>query len=161
MSKVVAVETSVGSFEVGRLSSPDKYSSLDTVHMKNASFLLCCRWNCMKSTPQLLARTSRSSREEVCTSHMEYPMSSVVQLKLRVLTGYYDGTLFHRIVPGFCIQGGDPTGTGRGGTSIYGGTFQDETTPALKHTGAGILSMANSGPNSNKVPIVALRCLFQ
>ncbi len=65
--------------------------------------------------------------------------------------GYYDGTLFHRIVPGFCIQGGDPTGTGRGGTSIYGGTFQDETTPALKHTGAGILSMANSGPNTNKV----------
>ena len=45
--------------------------------------------------------------------------------------------------------GGDPTGTGRGGSSIYGGKFEDEITRALKHTGAGILSMANAGPNSN------------
>lgn len=48
------------------------------------------------------------------------------------------------------IQGGDPTGTGRGGASVYdGGRFEDECTPKLKHTGAGILSMANSGPNTN------------
>ena len=47
------------------------------------------------------------------------------------------------------IQGGDPTGTGRGGASIYGDKFEDELTRALKHTGAGVLSMANSGPNSN------------
>ena len=47
------------------------------------------------------------------------------------------------------IQGGDPTGTGRGGRSIYGDTFTDEISPSLKHTGAGILSMANSGPNTN------------
>lgn len=46
-------------------------------------------------------------------------------------------------------QGGDPTGTGRGGESIYGKTFNDEITRDLKHTGAGILSMANSGPNTN------------
>lgn len=48
------------------------------------------------------------------------------------------------------IQGGDPTGTGRGGESIYGGVFDDELSSSLKHTGAGILSMANSGPNTNK-----------
>lgn len=47
------------------------------------------------------------------------------------------------------LQTGDPTGTGRGGSSIYGDKFEDEIHPALKHTGAGILSMANSGPNTN------------
>ena len=47
------------------------------------------------------------------------------------------------------LQTGDPTGTGRGGTSIYGEKFEDEIDPTLKHTGAGVLSMANSGPNTN------------
>lgn len=47
------------------------------------------------------------------------------------------------------IQGGDPTGTGRGGASIYGDKFEDEIDPSLKHAGAGILSMANAGPNTN------------
>jgi cyclophilin family peptidyl-prolyl cis-trans isomerase len=47
------------------------------------------------------------------------------------------------------IQGGDPTGTGRGGESIWGEKFEDEINRELKHTGAGILSMANSGPNAN------------
>lgn len=47
------------------------------------------------------------------------------------------------------IQGGDPTGSGRGGSSIYGKTFEDEIHDELKHTGAGIISMANAGPNSN------------
>ncbi|KAJ3325085.1 Peptidyl-prolyl cis-trans isomerase-like 1 [Blyttiomyces sp. JEL0837] len=57
--------------------------------------------------------------------------------------GYYNNTKFHRIIADFMIQGGDPTGTGRGGASIYGEKFQDEFHPELKHTGAGIMSMAN------------------
>jgi peptidyl-prolyl cis-trans isomerase-like 1 len=67
--------------------------------------------------------------------------------------GYYDNTVAHRVIKGFMVQMGDPTGTGRGGQSavgINGGPFQDEITRALKHTGAGIVSMANSGPNTNK-----------
>ncbi|XP_031635565.1 peptidyl-prolyl cis-trans isomerase-like 1 [Contarinia nasturtii] len=66
-----------------------------------------------------------------------------------VRRGYYNNTVFHRIIRDFMIQGGDPTGTGRGGASIYGHTFADEIHPDLKHTGAGILSMANSGPDTN------------
>lgn len=63
--------------------------------------------------------------------------------------GYYNNVVFHRIIPSFMVQTGDPTGTGRGGQSIYGEKFEDEISTSLKHTGAGILSMANSGPNTN------------
>ncbi|XP_063235465.1 peptidyl-prolyl cis-trans isomerase-like 1 [Bacillus rossius redtenbacheri] len=63
--------------------------------------------------------------------------------------GYYNNTKFHRIIRDFMIQGGDPTGTGKGGASMYGRYFSDEIHEELKHTGAGILSMANSGPNTN------------
>ncbi|KAJ6647117.1 Peptidyl-prolyl cis-trans isomerase-like 1 [Pseudolycoriella hygida] len=66
-----------------------------------------------------------------------------------VRRGYYNNTIFHRIIRDFMIQGGDPTGSGRGGTSIYGQTFSDEINSDLKHTGAGIISMANSGPDTN------------
>jgi len=63
--------------------------------------------------------------------------------------GYYNNVIFHRIIPDFMVQGGDPTGTGRGGASIYGGKFEDEINPELRFVGAGILAMANSGPNTN------------
>nr|POF13048.1 peptidyl-prolyl cis-trans isomerase-like 1 [Quercus suber] len=63
--------------------------------------------------------------------------------------GYYNNVVFHRIIAGFMIQGGDPTGTGRGGESIYGSKFEDEIVPALRHTEKGILSMANAGPGTN------------
>lgn len=63
--------------------------------------------------------------------------------------GYYNGVIFHRVIDGFMIQGGDPTGTGRGGQSIYGAPFADEFVDTLRHTVPGILSMANAGPNTN------------
>lgn len=62
--------------------------------------------------------------------------------------GYYDGIIFHRVIPDFMIQGGDPTGTGAGGESSFGGSFEDEFSQELFNL-KGALSMANAGPNTN------------
>lgn len=64
--------------------------------------------------------------------------------------GYYNGVIFHRVIKGFMIQTGDSTGTGMGGKSIYGRAFEDEFSADLKHDSPGTVSMANSGPNTNK-----------
>ena len=64
-------------------------------------------------------------------------------------SNYYNGNLFHRNIKGFMVQTGDPTGTGKGGVSIWGRKFEDEFTDEVKHKTRGILSMANSGPNTN------------
>lgn len=63
--------------------------------------------------------------------------------------GYYEGVIFHRVIPEFMIQGGDPTGTGSGGSSLWGKSFQDEVTPSVTFDRKGLLAMANSGPNTN------------
>jgi cyclophilin family peptidyl-prolyl cis-trans isomerase len=81
----------------------------------------------------------------------QHQVSSVYQafhgtVDLNVITGCYRNFLTNI----FQIQGGDPTGTGTGGESCWGGSFEDEFKPNLSHTGRGILSMANSGTNTNK-----------
>ena len=66
-----------------------------------------------------------------------------------VESGYYDGIIFHRIIKDFMIQGGDPTGTGRGGESVWGEPFEDEGNENVKFDRKGLLAMANAGPNTN------------
>lgn len=63
--------------------------------------------------------------------------------------GYYKDVIFHRVIDGFMIQGGDPTGTGSGGESIWGKPFKDEFTPKHRFDEPGILAMANAGPGTN------------
>lgn len=78
----------------------------------------------------------------------EYAPKTVENFVGLIEKGYYDGLIFHRVIPDFMIQGGDPTGTGRGGESLWGGKFEDEFSPNLKNL-RGALSMANAGPNTN------------
>ncbi|MBQ1451828.1 MAG: peptidylprolyl isomerase [Clostridia bacterium] len=78
----------------------------------------------------------------------EYAPKAVENFTTLAKNGYYDGTIFHRVIKDFMIQGGDPTGTGRGGESIWGDKFEDEFTSEL-HNYRGALSMANAGPCTN------------
>jgi peptidylprolyl isomerase len=66
-----------------------------------------------------------------------------------VKKGYYDGVIFHRVIKKFMIQGGDPTGTGRGGESLWGKSFEDEFKAGFTFDRGGILAMANAGRNTN------------
>jgi peptidylprolyl isomerase len=63
--------------------------------------------------------------------------------------GYYNGVIFHRVIPEFMLQCGDPTGTGRGGESLWGKNFEDEVRPDVKFDRKGLLAMANAGPGTN------------
>lgn len=64
--------------------------------------------------------------------------------------GYYNGTIFHRVIKEFMIQGGDPTGKGTGGQSIWGGSFEDEFMPGIAFDRPGLVAMANAGKNTNR-----------
>ncbi|MFJ8067082.1 peptidylprolyl isomerase [Psychrobacillus sp. NPDC096426] len=78
----------------------------------------------------------------------EYAPKTVENFLTHAENGYYEGIIFHRIIQDFMIQGGDPTGTGMGGESIYGEEFEDEFSMNLFNL-RGALSMANAGPNTN------------
>ncbi len=78
----------------------------------------------------------------------EYAPKAVENFTTHAKNGYYNGLIFHRVINDFMIQGGDPTGTGCGGESVFGHSFEDEFHPEA-HNLRGALSMANSGPNTN------------
>jgi len=93
---------------------------------------------------RIIVKTDKGSIEGVLyPSKAPVTVANFLNLAKR---GYYDGLKFHRVIPDFMIQGGDPTGTGSGGP---GYRFEDECTPDLKHDKPGIFSMANAGPGTN------------
>ena len=97
---------------------------------------------------QYRARMMTSKGEIVIDLAARYAPKTVNNFVFLANEGFYNGVVFHRVISNFVIQGGDPTGTGRGGP---GYTFEDEIDPKknpLKHE-AGVLSMANAGPNTN------------
>ena len=111
-----------------------------------ACFLLWL-WRCVLSAMAVTLHTSHGDikLEIYCDT---VPRTAFNFLAL-CASGYYDGTLFHRNVKGFMLQGGDPTGSGKGGESVWGGKFADEIRQENTHSARGILSMANAGPNTN------------
>jgi peptidyl-prolyl cis-trans isomerase B (cyclophilin B) len=93
---------------------------------------------------RILLKTSRGEiAATIFASKVPITASNFLNLAKR---GFYNGITFHRVIKGFMIQGGDPTGTGSGGP---GYKFADEIDKSLKHTKAGLFSMANAGPNTN------------
>lgn len=82
---------------------------------------------------------------------------TVENFTTHIKDGYYNGIIFHRVIKDFMIQGGDPTGTGMGGESIYGRAFEDEFTPELRNY-RGALSMANAGPSTNGSQFFIVQC---
>ncbi|MDD7362819.1 MAG: peptidylprolyl isomerase [Peptoniphilus sp.] len=95
-----------------------------------------------------MAKLVTSAGDIVIRLFPEAAPKAVENFKGLIEKGYYDGVIFHRVIPDFMIQGGDPTGTGRGGESIWGSAFQDEFHKDYRNI-VGALSMANAGPNTN------------
>ncbi|KAE8154950.1 hypothetical protein BDV25DRAFT_126145 [Aspergillus avenaceus] len=95
------------------------------------------------------ARISTTSGDVNLELHTEYAPKAVWNFLKLAKKGYYRDVTFHRNIKGFMIQGGDPSGTGRGGESVWGKYFNDEFEGPLKHDSRGTLSMANKGKNTN------------
>lgn len=106
--------------------------------------------------PQLTAATEAGPTATIKTNHgdikvrlfPEQAPKTVENFIALAKKGYYNGIIFHRVIPDFMIQGGDPTGTGMGGESSFGQAFEDEFSNELFNL-KGALSMANAGPNTN------------
>lgn len=101
-----------------------------------------------QAAPQTVVLETTQGNIELELMPQVAPKASENFAKL-VEKGYYNGIIFHRTIQGFMIQGGDPTGTGRGGQSVWGKPFEDEVSPSVKFDKPGLLAMANSGPRTN------------
>ncbi|MEX2143492.1 MAG: peptidylprolyl isomerase [Anaerolineales bacterium] len=98
------------------------------------------------SSKEYKATFNTDQGEMIFQLHADKVPSTVNNFVFLARQGYYDGTVFHRVIDDFMAQGGDPTGTGMGGP---GYKFEDEFHPDLRHDARGVLSMANAGPHTN------------
>ena len=101
----------------------------------------------MSETPVIVMETTQGTIEIVLMPHVA-PKTCENFMRLAE-KGYYDGIIFHRVIKDFMIQGGDPTGTGMGGASIWGKNFEDECDDSVTFDTPGLLAMANAGPGTN------------
>jgi len=101
----------------------------------------------LSAKPIIVLETNQGSIE--LELKPEFAPKACENFEKLVRKGYYNGVIFHRVIPNFMIQSGDPTGTGRGGESAFGRAFPDECTSKILFQKKGLLAMANSGPNTN------------
>lgn len=101
----------------------------------------------MPGNPVLVIETNQGNMEVALKSEIApKACENIIRLAEK---GYYDGIIFHRVIKNFMIQGGDPNGTGRGGESVWGRSFEDEVRADVQFSKEGILAMANAGPGTN------------
>jgi peptidylprolyl isomerase len=116
--------------------------------MKKILFLLCSFMLLLEaSNPVATMETTKGTI--VIELRADLAPKAVENFVTHSKNAYYNGLIFHRVIKDFMIQGGDPTGTGRAGESIWGKPFKDEFAPNAVFDKPGILAMANSGPNTN------------
>ncbi len=115
--------------------------------MKKILFFLCSFMLLLEANPIALFETSKGNIE--IELRPDLAPKAVENFTTLAKKGYYNGQIFHRVIQNFMIQGGDPSGTGAGGESIWNQSFEDEFAPNAVFDKAGILAMANKGPNTN------------
>ena len=111
------------------------------------TLLLAATLSFAASHPKVLLQTTQG--DLTLELYEDVAPMAVENFTTHVKNGYYNGLIFHRIIKNFMIQGGDPTGTGMGGESVWKKPFKDEFKSGVVFDNAGILAMANSGPRTN------------
>ncbi|MBD3840391.1 MAG: peptidylprolyl isomerase [Campylobacterales bacterium] len=115
--------------------------------MKKLLLALLCAISLFASNPIAVLETTQG--KIVLELRPDIAPLAVENFTTLIKKGYYNGIIFHRIIKNFMVQGGDPTGTGRGGKSIWNKPFKDEFSSKVMFSKAGILAMANAGRNTN------------
>ncbi|XP_020826716.1 peptidyl-prolyl cis-trans isomerase-like 3 isoform X3 [Phascolarctos cinereus] len=105
--------------------------------------------DCLKSTSRMSVTLHTDVGDIKIEVFCERTPKSCENFLALCASNYYNGCIFHRNIKGFMVQTGDPTGSGKGGNSIWGRKFEDEYSEYLKHSVRGVVSMANNGPNTN------------